>query len=116
MLIKKENIISSIHIEDSEYSTLIYEVTIFNQAKDFYSIKDSKEQFDEVSKMPSYIQEDWINSKKIPLNISTLNKQIKIQCDVLEIMNYGTKEYYILEKEIKRLIDIRTYLINNEYI
>lgn len=56
----------------------LVEVTtiIFDSCGDLYYIVDDIEKIKDVSSMPSYIKEDWVNENKIPIDISVLNNQI----------------------------------------
>lgn len=56
----------------------LVEVTtiIFDSCGDLYYIVDDIEKIKDVSSMPSYIKEDWVNENKRPVDISVLNNQI----------------------------------------
>lgn len=56
----------------------LVEVTtiIFDSCGDLYYIVDDIEKIKDVSSMPSYIKEDWVNENKRPIDISILNNQI----------------------------------------
>lgn len=56
----------------------LVEVTtiIFDSCGDLYYIVDDIEKIKDVSSMPSYIKEDWVNENKRPIDISVLNNQI----------------------------------------
>ena len=60
-----------------EHHTLIQNATIIieNNGGYFY-IKDDIEKIKDVSNMPTYIKEDWVNYNKKDLSISVLNSHI----------------------------------------
>lgn len=43
----------------------------------YFYIQDDKEKISDVSKMPIYIKEDWINYNKSDLSLDIINKHIK---------------------------------------
>lgn len=112
-MISDENIISILELEDKEFSTLTHKILIFSDENEFYYLKDTAENFKEISKMPDYIKKDWVDNNKKEVNLIILNNQIKVKKDMLEVMKYGTKEAYQLEQELNKLITLRTYIISN---
>lgn len=63
---------------ETEHHTLLEIATIvIENGGDYYFIKDDVEKIKDVSLMPIYIKEDWINYNKKELNIITLNLHIK---------------------------------------
>ena len=43
----------------------------------YFFIQDEKEKINDVSKMPIYIKEDWINYNKNDLSLDIINRHIK---------------------------------------
>lgn len=109
----KDNVISVLELEDKEFSTLIYKIIIFTENDNFYFIKSTNEKLKEVANMPEYIKKDWLSENKEEVNLIILNNQIKFKKEMLDVLTYGTKEAYELEKEIKKLITLRSYIISN---
>ena len=65
-------------ITEYDHHTLICIATIiYEDSGDYFYIKDDINKIDDVSKMPTYIKEDWLNYNKKPLDISIINRQIK---------------------------------------
>ena len=61
-----------------EHHTLINNATILiENSGDYFYIYDDIEKVKDVSQMPEYIKEDWINYNKKTLNIPVLNQMIK---------------------------------------
>lgn len=61
-----------------EHHTLIDNATVLiENSGDYFYIHDDIEKVKDVSQMPEYIKEDWINYNKKPLNIPVLNQMIK---------------------------------------
>ena len=61
-----------------EHHTLINNATVLiENGGDYFYIHDDIEKVKDVSQMPEYIKEDWINYNKKPLNIPVLNQMIK---------------------------------------
>jgi hypothetical protein len=61
-----------------EHHTLINNATVLiENSGDYFYIHDDIEKVKDVSQMPEYIKEDWINYNKKPLNIPVLNQMIK---------------------------------------
>jgi hypothetical protein len=61
-----------------EHHTLINNATVLiENSGDYFYIHDDIEKVKDVSQMPEYIKEDWINYNKKPLNIPILNQMIK---------------------------------------
>lgn len=60
------------------HHTLIEEIEIIIEFKDdYFIIKDEYDKVIDVSQMPVYIKEDWINYNKKPLDDTTINDHIK---------------------------------------
>lgn len=61
-----------------EHHTLINNATVLiENSGDYFYIHDDIEKVKDVSQMPEYIKEDWINYNKKSLNIPVLNQMIK---------------------------------------
>lgn len=61
-----------------EHHTLINNATVLiENGGNYFYIQDDIEKVKDVSQMPEYIKEDWINYNKKPLNIPVLNQMIK---------------------------------------
>lgn len=70
---------------------------------DYYFIVEECEKVFDVSQMPNYIKEDWINYNKKTLSLSLLNEQIK---------KY-TNDFGQFEDELNLLKSLRRDLIIN---
>lgn len=95
------------------HQTLIDEATIIIEiGDDYYFIKDDIEKIKDVSKMPSYIKEDWIKYNKKELTYNIINQHIR------EYLNKSESQYSnddILEilstlKAIKRQLIIKNLI------
>lgn len=96
---KDEHYLSSI----TEESVIEF---IFTEDDKFFLLKSDYDLFEDVSKMPEYIQSDWINANKKDLNLMSLNKHIKNSKSVLdEYIIEGDRKS--IQKVIDRLISIR---------
>lgn len=61
-----------------EHHTLINNATVLiENGGDYFYIHDDIEKVKDVSQMPEYIKEDWVNYNKKSLNIPVLNQMIK---------------------------------------
>ena len=81
---------------------------IIEKDGDYYYIREDIEVLEDISIMPSYIKEDWINSNKNNLNIAVLNSVI------FHIENAEKPEEY--NKIIELLKPMRRDLIMNGLI
>ena len=67
------------------HHTLVDEVTIIvEKDDDYYFIQDDIEKVMDISSMPHYIKEDWINYNKKELTQSVIDKHIKVYTDKYE--------------------------------
>ncbi len=93
-------------VNEIEHHTLLEITTIvIENSGNFFYIKDEVEKILDVSNMPQYIKEDWINYNKKELNIALLNHQIKNLENILEYKRpYDEKdeEALILLKSLRR--------------
>ena len=85
-----------------EHHTLdeIFTILIEKDGEYFYLVEDCQKIFD-ISQMPNYIKEDWINYNKKSLSLSLLNEQIK---------KY-TNDFCQFEEELSLLKSLRRDLI-----
>ena len=70
----------------------------------YFYIQDEKEKISDVSKMPIYIKEDWINYNKRDLSLDIINKHIKYyKTDDEDMFNLlmTIRRDFILTKYIK---------------
>lgn len=96
-------------ISEYEHHTLINKLTIIVEVNGHYFyLKDDEEKLIDVSNMPNYIKEDWLNYNKKELGISIINKQIKNLEMILENKRpYDPKD----DESLSQLISIRRHLI-----
>lgn len=83
----------------------IFTILIEKDGKYFFLIDEVEKIFD-VSQMPNYIKEDWINYNKKPLSLSLINEQIK------KISN----DFDQFEEELSLLKSLRRNMIINGII
>ena len=86
---------------------------IFTENDKFFLLKSDYDLFEDVSKMPEYIQSDWIKANKTDLNLEALNKHIKNSKSVLDLYLEGTEDRKSTQKVVDRLISIRRDFILN---
>jgi hypothetical protein len=99
-----------------EHHTLIDNATVLiENGGDYFYIHDDIEKVKDVSQMPEYIKEDWINYNKKPLNISVLNQMIKNYEDQLNSA-FLVKFDDEIEDLINLLKSLRRDLIINKVI
>lgn len=61
-----------------EHHSLTEMATVFvSKGDEYYYLYDELEKMQDVTKMPSYISEDWVNYNKKELNCQILDKHIK---------------------------------------
>jgi hypothetical protein len=80
---------------------------IFQEDSKYYLLSSDYDLLEDVSKMPDYIQSDWINEYKKDLNLMCLNKHIKKSKSNLDIYLKGTNDYKVVEDGLNKLISIR---------
>ena len=97
-----------------EHDTLIMMLTLIVEFNgNYFYIKDDDQKLKDVSNMPNYIKEDWLNYNKKELGISVINKQIRNLEMILEKKSpYDPKD----EESLTQLISIRRDLIINAII
>jgi hypothetical protein len=92
-----------------QHHTLIDIATIIiSDDEDYYIIEDDIEKVMDVSQMPHYIKEDWINYNKKELTQSVIDKHIKVYTDKYE-SRYPPSE--ATEKTLSTLKSIKRHLI-----
>jgi hypothetical protein len=81
-----------------EHHTIIEMGTIFiSNGDDHFYLYDEVEKMIDVTKMPNYISEDWVNYNKKELNIKILDKHIK------EFLEIGQTDAEFIANELKSI-------------
>ena len=114
------NHITTSHKIDQHTLDEIFTILIEKEGEYFYIVEESQKVYD-ISQMPLYIKEDWINYNKKPLNIPVLNQMIKSYENQL---NSGLERPFSLsepsDEELENLINLlkslRRDLIINKVI
>ena len=70
------NIVSILSDYENHWILGLTSIILERESLYFY-IQDDKERISDVSKMPIYIKEDWINYNKKDLSLDIINKHIK---------------------------------------
>jgi len=84
--------------KDTQHHTLIDMATIIiSDDEDYYIIEDDIEKIMDVSSMPHYIKEDWINYNKKELTQKTVDKHIREYFDRSEML-------YTKDEEIEDIL------------
>ena len=93
--------------QHTDYHTLdsIFTILIEKDGEYHFIVEEQEKVFD-ISQMPNYIKEDWINYNKKSLSLSVINKQIK------KLTNDGDQ----FEEELTLLKSLRRDLILNGII
>jgi len=101
-------------VSEYEHHTLICYATIIVESNgEYFYLKDDIDKIKDVSNMPSYIKEDWLNYNKKELGMSVINKQIKNLETILEHKRpYNPDD----DEALSQLISIRRNLIINGII
>jgi hypothetical protein len=106
--------------KDKHYLSSITEDSVieflFTEDNKFFLLKSDYELFEDVSKMPEYIQSDWINSNKTDLNLESLNRHIKNSKSVLDLYSgqmFHEEDRKSIQVIIDKLISIRRDFILN---
>jgi hypothetical protein len=90
--------------QQTDHHTLDSILTILIEKDgEYHFIVEEQEKVFDISQMPNYIKEDWINYNKKSLSLSIMNKQIK------KLTNDGDQ----FEEEITLLKSLRRDLIIN---
>jgi hypothetical protein len=103
----------SISTETQHHSLIEMSTIIIGDDEDYYIIEEDIEKIMDVSSMPHYIKEDWINYNKKELNQKVLDKHIKIYTDKSD-MKYPPDEE--IEKVISTLKSIKRHLVIKKII
>jgi len=96
---------------DIQHHTLVDMATIIiTNDEDYFVIEDDIEKVMDVSSMPHYIKEDWINYNKKELTHSVLDRHIKVYTDKYDSQyppNESIEETLSILKSIKRHLIIK---------
>ena len=103
----------SISTETQHHSLIEMSTIIIGDDEDYYIIEEDIEKIMDVSSMPNYIKEDWINYNKKELNQKVIDKHIKIYTDKSD-MKYPPDEE--IEKVISTLKSIKRHLLIKKII
>jgi len=78
----------------------------------YYYLEEWDEKIFDISQMPNYIKQDWLNHNKKPLSLKLLNKQVKNLLDLISReTGIDVKKIIQLEEEIYLLKSLRSDLI-----
>ena len=103
----------SISTETQHHTLIDIATIIISNEDDYYVVEDDIEKLMDVSSMPRYIKEDWINYNKKELNQKVLDKHIKVYTDKSD-MQYPPDEE--IEKVISTLKSIKRHLLIKKII
>lgn len=103
----------SISTEVQHHTLIDIATIIIGNDEDYYIIEDDIEKFMDVSSMPHYIKEDWINYNKKELNQKVLDKHIAVYTDKSEMQYPPDKE---IEEIISKLKSIKRHLLIKKII
>jgi hypothetical protein len=98
----------SISTEIQHHTLIDIATIIISNDEDYYIIEDDIEKIMDVSSMPHYIKEDWINYNKKELSQKVVDKHIKIYIDKSDMQYPPDKE---IEEIISKLKSIKRHLI-----
>ena len=78
---------------------------------------DNIDKIIDVSLMPSYIQNDWVNYNKSVLNLSILNDHIKkVKENIEKQIDFNSDHIVELEEKLNILISIRRDVILSDIL
>ena len=81
-----------------EHHSLVDMATIFiSNGDDHYYLYDESDKIEDISKMPAYIKEDWVNYNKKDIDIVTIDHHIK------KFSEIGLIETNYISSELKRI-------------
>ena len=100
-------------IEVQHHTLIDIATIIISNNSDYFIIEDDVEKIMDVSSMPHYIKEDWINYNKKELTQSVIDKHIKVYTDKYE-SRYPPSE--ATEKTLSTLKSIKRHLIIKKII
>jgi hypothetical protein len=103
----------SISTETQHHTLIEMSTIIISNDDDYYVVEEDIEKIMDVSSMPLYIKEDWINYNKKELNQKVLDKHIKVYTDKSD-MQYPPDEE--IEKVISTLKSIKRHLVIKKII
>lgn len=103
----------SISTEVQHHTLIDIATIIISNGEDYFIIEDDIEKVMDVSSMPHYIKEDWINYNKKELNQKVLDKHIAFWKDKSEMLYSPDKE---IEEIISTLKSIKRHLIIKKII
>jgi hypothetical protein len=89
----------SISTEIQHHTLIDVATIIIEKDEDYYIIQDDIEKVMDVSSMPHYIKEDWINYNKKELTQKTVDKHIREYFDKSEML-------YTKDEEIEETLSI----------
>jgi hypothetical protein len=100
----------SISTEVQHHTLIDIATIIIGNDEDYYIIEDDIEKVMDVSSMPHYIKEDWINYNKKELTKPILDKHIRVYTDKYESQyppSESTEKTLSILKSIKRHLLIK---------
>lgn len=103
----------SITTEIQHHTLVDIATIIITNDEDYFVIEDDVEKVMDVSSMPHYIKEDWINYNKKELTHPVLDKHIKVYTDKYD-SQYPPNEN--VEKTLSILKSIKRHLIIKKII
>jgi hypothetical protein len=103
----------SISTEVQHHTLIDVATIIIGDDEDYYTIEEDVEKIMDVSSMPHYIKEDWINYNKKELNQKVLDKHISVYTDKSEMQYPPDKE---IEEIISTLKSIKRHLLIKKII
>ena len=103
----------SISTEIQHHTLIDIATIIISNDDDYFVIEDDIEKIMDVSSMPHYIKEDWINYNKKELTHPVLDKHIKVYTDKSDLQWPPDEE---IEKVISTLTSIKRHLIIKKII
>ena len=103
----------SISTEIQHHTLIDMATIIISNDEDYYVIEDDIEKIMDVSSMPHYIKEDWINYNKKELTHPVLDKHIKVYTEKFESQWPPDEKN---EKVVSTLKSIKRHLIIKKII
>ena len=103
----------SISTETQHHTLIDIATIIIGNDEDYFIIEDDIEKVIDVSSMPHYIKEDWINYNKKELNQKVIDKHIAVYTDKSEMKYPPDKE---IEEIISNLKSIKRHLLIKKII
>ena len=103
----------SISTEVQHHTLIDISTIIIGDGEDYYTIEEDVEKIMDVSSMPHYIKEDWINYNKKELNQKVLDKHISVYTDKSEMQYPPDRE---IVEIISTLKSIKRHLLIKKII